>query len=434
MRLGLERMRAILARLDHPQRAFAAVHVAGTNGKGSTAAMLAAIARAAGLRVGLYTSPHLVSFHERIAVDGRPITPEELAEAFEAVRRAVEAESPVEPPTHFEFTTAMAFWHMARAGVELAVVEVGLGGRLDATNVLEPCLCVITPVGLDHTQVLGPTVAAVAAEKAGIVKPGVPVVVAPQCPEAMEVIERSCARAKSPLHRVLEAGSGRADGASYRYEVLGVGLEGGWLRLEGPGRWRVERVRVGLLGRHQVQNASVALAAAHRLACAGWPLTEAAMREGLATVRWPARLQVLGRDPWLILDGAHNPQAAGALARAVGELFAGAPPVLVVGMLAEKDVAGALAQLVHPGAVVVATRARSGRTEPAHPEHLARLARQAGAARALAVAPASAAVQTALRIAREGGGDGPVVVTGSLYLAGEVLAEWAPAGIDRGRQ
>ena len=434
MRLGLERMRWLLQRLGSPQEAFAVVHVAGTNGKGSTAAMLAAMARAAGLRVGLYTSPHLLRFHERIVVDGRPISPEELAEAFEAVREAVEAQGEPPAPTHFEFTTAMAFWHMARAGVELAVVEVGLGGRLDATNVVRPCLCILTPIGPDHTQVLGDTLAQIAAEKAGIVKAGVPVVTAPQPGEAMEVIVRRCRELGSPLYRVGEPGEPDGASAPYRFRVLEVSLTGGQLTVEGPGGWRLEAARVALAGRHQLLNAATALAAAHRLAEAGWPLAEAALREGLASVRWPARLQVLGQRPWLVLDGAHNPPAAQALASAVQELFGRPAPVLVVGMLAEKDTAGVLRALVHRGAFVVSTRSRSARTEPAAPEALARLALDLGAGRAVAVTPAARAVATGVAAARALGSEGPVVVAGSLYLAAEVLAALEAAGIDMERQ
>ncbi|HEY8487097.1 MAG TPA: folylpolyglutamate synthase/dihydrofolate synthase family protein [Limnochordales bacterium] len=447
MRLGLERMRALMARLGDPHRGFACVHVAGTNGKGSTCAMLAAMARAAGLRVGLYTSPHLVHFHERIVVDGRPIDSHELVEAYRAVRQAVERLDLPEPPTHFEFVTAMAFWHMARVGVQLAVVEVGLGGRLDATNVVQPELCVLTPIGLDHTQVLGPRLQDVAREKAGIVKPGVPVVAAPQPPEAMEVIEAACRAAASPLVTVrpaepghdgrLEGGGGHSPSgpAVYRYGALSTGLEGSWLWVEGPEGFRAARLRVALLGSHQVQNAAVAVAAAHQLAGQGWPFTVQAMAQGLAQVQWPGRLQVLARDPWVLLDGAHNPPAAQALAAAVKELFGRPAPVLVVGMLQEKDRAGTLAPLVAAGPqLVVATRSRSARTAPAHPAQLAELAVRLGTRRAVAVAPASHAVEVAVQAVRRTGGRGPVLVTGSLYLAGEVLASWRPAGIDMVRR
>ncbi|MEW6045907.1 MAG: folylpolyglutamate synthase/dihydrofolate synthase family protein [Bacillota bacterium] len=430
MRLGLERMEAILERLGHPERRFGVVHVAGTNGKGSTAAMVAAAAGEAGVRTGLYTSPHLVRFNERIVVDKAPVTDEVLADAYRAVRAAVEEMAVGEAPTQFEFATAMAFWAFARARVELAVVEVGLGGRLDATNVVRPEVCVITPLGLDHTEVLGDTLAAIAGEKAGIIKPGADVVTPVQPDEAAAVIRSRAASVGAALFEVvgpplsegpamdvpLPAGSESV----YRFTPRRADVRGGLLDLVTPEGERIADLEVGLLGLHQLQNAAVAAAALHRLRARGWPITEQGLRTGLRQVVWPGRLQVVGRRPWVVIDGAHNPAAAGMLADSFRTLFGGLPRVLVVGMLKEKDVQGVLRALVAPGATVIATRARSSRTEPASPEELAAVALALGAGRAEAVVPAADALRRALELATP---DDTVAVAGSLYLAGELLAD-----------
>lgn len=429
MRLGLDRMRAILSHLGQPHQALRCVHIAGTNGKGSTAVMVAEIARAAGLRVGLYTSPHLVRFHERIVVDGQPIRPEELAEAFEAVHAAVQAVAPEEPPTQFEFATAMALWHLARCRVDLAVVEVGLGGRLDATNVVVPELAVVTPVDLDHTQVLGGSLAEVAWEKAGILKPGVPVVLAPQLPPALDVLARRARELGCPLYRVVEATgcqNSRTDGGgerppwwSFRFAPAELTLSGSRFDLTGPDGLAWGGLYVGLAGHHQVQNAATAAAVAWVLSERGWPLDEGAVRAGLRSPPWEARLQVLRRDPLVLLDGAHNPAAARAVGTSLKALLGRLPRVLVLGMLAEKDVEGILRELVTPGSMVIATRARSSRSPAVDPASLAALAVARGAAAAVAVEPPGAAVRLAVEAGRRWG---PVLVAGSLYLAGEVLA------------
>lgn len=419
MRLGLERMKAILERLGHPERRYGVVHIAGTNGKGSTAAMVASIAQAAKLRTGLYTSPHLVRFHERVVVDGRPVGDDALVEAYRAVRAAVEEVRVGEPPTQFEFATAMAFWLFARAGVELAVVEVGLGGRLDATNAVErPEVCAITPLGIDHAAVLGSTLSAIAHEKAGILKLGADAVVAAQAPEAAQVIAARAQEAGAALFEVAEAIPQADLRAAYRWTSRGVGWEGGRLDLELPGGERLEGLEVRLLGPHQLQNAAVAAACAHRLRERGWPVPTRAIYAGLRDARWPGRFDVVARRPLVVVDGAHNPAGARALARAFRELCGAPPAVLVVGMLKEKDCRGVLEALVSPGATVIATRARSSRTEPAAPEELAALAKELGAAQAWCAEPPLRAVQEACRLA---GPEGTVAVCGSLYLAGEVL-------------
>ncbi|MBE3598265.1 MAG: bifunctional folylpolyglutamate synthase/dihydrofolate synthase [Limnochordaceae bacterium] len=428
VRLGLERMRGVLEALGQPHRAYRWVHVAGTNGKGSTAAMIASMARAAGIRTALYTSPHLVRFHERIVVDGAPITDEELVRAYRRVREAVDrAGEGGELPTHFEFVTAMALWHFAQAGVELAVVEVGLGGRLDATNVVEePEVTAITPLSLDHTAVLGSRLEQIAAEKAGILKPGADAVLAPQAQAAREVVAAAARKVGAPLFEVEErtpGPDGRApanDGRSYVFASRHVGPDGGRLELWAPGGVHYESLAVPLLGPHQLVNAATAVAVADRLASRGWPITAEAVARGLQEVRWPGRLQVIGKRPVVVVDGAHNPQAAAALARALEQVFGRPASWLVIGMLAEKDVKGVLRHLVRPTTRVVATRARSSRTTPIDPHELAALASQMGARTAVSVMPAREALRYAVGRAEP---EDLVVVAGSLYLAGEILEE-----------
>ena len=312
MRFGLERMERGLAALGHPERAAPVLHVAGTNGKGSTCAMAAAALRAAGRRTGLYTSPHLTAFNERIQVDGLPVGDGPLSRAVEAVRAACpwhEAGAPEERLTYFEVATLAALHHFAEAAVEVAVVEVGLGGRLDATNAVWPAACAVARIGLDHGRLLGDTLEAVAWEKAGICKAGVPVVLhAVQPPGVLEALAAEAARRGAP------------------WQVA----PSGW---DGP---------VGLAGPHQQGNAGLAAAALRALRRAGVAIEEAAIAEGIATARWPGRLESLDG---VLLDGAHNPDGAAALAAALAALHPGAPAELVFGVLEDKDHAGMLRAL-----------------------------------------------------------------------------------------
>lgn len=440
-RPGLERITYLAERLGNPHRAFRSVHVAGTNGKGSTAAAIAAALQAAGFRVGLYTSPHLVRFHERIRVDGQPIGDQELAAAMERVRPWAE-EAACDPqvgrPTQFEVGTALAFDHFARQGVEWAVLEVGLGGRWDATNLVTPELAVITPIGHDHMNVLGGSLAAIAGEKAGIIKPGRPVVLAPQPPEALEVLVARARQVGAPVVQVVE---GRGAGA-FGYRSLQTDLARTRFRLETPWGTTME-LALPLGGSHQALNGAVAAAAILSLAPrlrpdAGllgrggqaqpraWEAEVARwLEEGWRALRWPGRLEIArGR---LILDGAHNPEGARALARALAPFFGPEggrsdddPPslFLVFGCLAEKAVEPMLEALSPLAAGLVATQAREGRSPAAAPEKIAAAAR-----------PFSQQVWTAsdaldaLRLAD--GLRGPqdwICLCGSLYLVGEVKA------------
>lgn len=407
LHLSLDRMERLCRRLDHPERKLPpVVHVAKTNGKGSTIAFLRAMAEAAGMRTHAYTSPHLVHFTERIRLAGELISEENL----ESLLERVEVANAGEPITFFEITTAAALLAFAETPADLCLLEVGMGGRLDATNVVErPALCIVTPVGLDHCEFLGDTVAKIAAEKAGIIKAGVPCVVAEQEGGALAVIEKVAAGMGSQLSLA---------GRDFRMQCEGDSLcfedRGGVLELPRP----------GLIGAHQLGNAGLAAAAAHRLGIA-----DAALAEGMRRVAWPARMQRLtagplackarahGADLWL--DGGHNPHAIAAICRVLGQFRTngGRPLVVVMGLLAYKDANGIFAELasLRPFRLVLtAFQAESA----APPVALAIAARASGID-----ATTCANVSSAVDVALEGDGPAPnVLICGSLYLADEVLA------------
>ncbi len=309
--LQLDRMRALLALLGNPHQKLRIVHVAGSKGKGSTSAMLACVLGHAGYRTGLFTSPHLVRVEERIQVDDQPIGPEELAQLMSEVAvavQAVEAQAPAGPGvTFFEVATALGFMHFVRRRVEVAVIEVGLGGRFDSTNVCQPLLSIITSISFDHTQQLGNTLASIAREKAGIVKPGRPVVSGVRVPEARAVIETSCRQRRAPLRQLgidfhYRAEPGLVTAELERWPRLQVTTQQGW-----------PVMNLHLLGDHQAANAALVVAAVETLRDLGFQVPEAAVAEGLGRVDWPARLEVVSRRPLVILDCAHNLASAEAL-------------------------------------------------------------------------------------------------------------------------
>jgi dihydrofolate synthase/folylpolyglutamate synthase len=355
IKLGLANVGALLAALGEPQRRFRAVHIAGTNGKGSTAAYLEAILRAAGHRTGLYTSPHLLDFSERIRVNGARIPEADvvrLARHLEATVAAGQREGRLAThPTFFEVVTALAFAHFAERGVEVAVIETGMGGRLDATNVVTPLAAVVTNVTLEHQEHLGATVEAIAREKAGIAKPGVPLLTAAREPVVLGVLRAACDAAGSPLIR-LEP--------EYQVETIGGDRSGQAFRALTPRRSVDLRTR--LLGRHQLRNALLAIAAAEVLEAQGVAVGDAAIRDGIAAARWPGRLQVAGHEPLVLLDGAHNPGAAQALAAFLAEERRWWDRlVLVFGVLRDKDWRGILAHLGPQAGALIPTRPDSER-------------------------------------------------------------------------
>ena len=404
----LARMERLLASLDNPHRRFPSVHIAGTKGKGSTAAMTASVLQAAGYRTGLYTSPHLHTFRERIRVDGQPIGRAEVVALAERLRPLVEG---VEGITTFEVMTAMAFLYFVERGVDFAVLEVGLGGRLDATNVVSPLVSVITSLSYDHTHILGHTLAQIAREKAGIIKRGVPVVSAPQPPEAMAVIEQVCREREAELVVV---------GRDWTWEAGEANLKGQWFKVAGGGGQEASRsFWIPLLGRHQLINATLAVAAVEMLRQRGVHIPEASLREGLRRVRWPGRLEVLGRRPFLIVDCAHNADSAQKLAAALRELFAYRDLILVFGASADKDIRGMMRALLPLAREVILTRAHHPRA--ADPGELREEARSLGWEAAISEDVAGALSQ-ALELAGE---DDLVCVTGSTFVVAEAREAWA---------
>ena len=377
MKPGLERISALLERFGNPQNRLRFVHIGGTNGKGSTAAALAAVLQAAGYRVGLFTSPYFLSFTDRMVINGADIDPAELAELVAEVRPVVEAISKdpaLGQATQFEVVTALAMLFFERRQVDLVVLEVGLGGRLDATNVVTPYLSVITNVTLDHTAVLGDTVSAVAAEKAGIIKPAVPLITAATDPAVLAVLQEHCSALGAPLYRVLPLEA--CDAANQKdaafYQRLAITPEGQRLAYRGFQR-RYDDLLIPLRGAYQVANAATALAAVELLARHALSVDEAAMRRGLAQIVWPGRLEVMRREPLLVLDGAHNPAAAAALAVSFPEYFQYRHLILVMGIMEDKDMAAVMRPLLPLARAGIFTRPELPRA--AAPGDLAAIAR-----------------------------------------------------------
>ncbi len=413
--LNLDRMRDALARAGNPQAGLRCVHLAGTKGKGSTAVMIAAILRAAGRRVGLYTKPHLVDFRERIRIDDALIGEADFAAIMTELRPLIEAMRPLPngAPTFFEVCVLIAFLWFARQQTDIVVLETGMGGRLDATNVVQPLATAITTIALDHTVELGDTVALIAAEKAGIIKSGAPVVSAPQTPDAAAVLAQVADARGCSLYRV---------GAEIRVEP-GAQVTPGGQRFSITGRLdRYTDLDCPLLGAHQLVNAAVAVGLAECLREVSEPITADAIRAGLAGVCWPGRLQVLRAEPLLLLDGAHDPAAVDALTAALDRHFPGRPRVFVLGFAREKDWQRMLAQLAPHAARFVLTAAATPRAVP--PDELL------AAARALGVPCTTAPnVATALRHALAAVAPTELLcLTGSLYAVGDALKWWQQQG------
>jgi dihydrofolate synthase/folylpolyglutamate synthase len=399
IKMGLKRITALLERMGNPQHSFRAVHVAGTNGKGSVCAMVESGLRASGVRTGLNISPHLVEPTERIQINGRQVSPEEFAASFNRVHAAalsmVESGGIDGHPTYFETVTAMAFDLFRENRVEMAVVEVGLGGRLDATNVLSPALCVITPIDFDHESWLGHSIPAIASEKAGILKPGLPAVISAQRPEALPVLEERGA----VLHHTRD------------WEVHDVKLHARGCRYRVSGDAEYE-ISCGLAGAHQVQNSLTAAVALHHL---GVP--RQAIESGVTSARWPGRLERVAESPEVILDGAHNPAGIRALADYIREFYSDRRVWLVYGTMRDKSV-GEIGELLSPLAhEIVLTAADSSRA--VRPEALAelfdhpriRLAKN---------------LSEALEKTSQAGANDAIFITGSLFLVGEARARFLP--------
>ena len=404
---NLERVRALLEPLGDPHMALPTVHVAGTKGKGSTVAMIASILEAAGMRTGLFTSPHLHTVRERIAVGGAHIAEEEFVGEVERLAPVVARVNERGDPwrlTTFELLTAVAFLHFREAGAEVAVLETGLGGRLDATNVVMPEVCGITSISLDHTEVLGETLEKIAGEKAAIVKPGVPVVSAPQPEEVLRVIEAAAREAGSPLTVV---------GRDLTWTTQGCDLDGQDLRVSTAGG--DYQLRTRLLGAHQAENAATAVAICERLVERDFPISLEAVRRGLAQVSWPGRLEVLGRDPLIVVDGAHNPYSMERLVEALRDHIAFRDAIVVFGATERKDLGGMVAPLAGLPVAGGAIATRSRHPKAASAEGVA----AEMAARGIAAEQAPHMTSALTRARELAGSQDLVLVTGSLFVVAE---------------
>ena len=402
IKLGLDTMTALIGRLGMPQARYRTLHIAGTNGKGSTAAMTAAILQNAGYRVGLYTSPHLIEFRERIRVNGKMISESDVARLTDRLKRLCEPDLPL---TFFECTTAMALQYFADAQVDVAVLEVGLGGRFDATNVVTPVVCAITTIALDHQEYLGTTLASVAFEKAGIIKQNVPVVLGRVSDEPRRIIEQIAIERLAPLIRLGEEFEVTGQTPA-RFAFFGRGV-------------RYDDLCCALEGAHQLDNAACALALLEAAGGSGIVIREEAVRDGLQTVHWEGRLEVVDQHPLTVLDGAHNPAAAVAVASFMRAFRLSHPRsrvILVLGMMRDKDHRGFVEPFKDLVDEVVLTQADLPRSATAQELQTA----VSGTwPRLLASAMLSEALGQAKRLARP---EDLICVTGSLILIGEVKA------------
>lgn len=405
-RFDLARVHRLLHLLGDPHRQFQSVHIAGTKGKGSTAAITASILQSAGYRTALYTSPHLHTFRERIQIDGSLMSVDAVVAG---VARLQDIAPQVPRITTFELITALAFDHLAREHVEWAVIEVGMGGRLDATNVIAPAVSVITSISYDHMMYLGNTLGQIAAEKAGIIKVGTPVVSSPQVPEAQEAICRVADERNAPLTligRDWQWSSLQASPAGQRFAAWPAGAQSDRPVYD-----------LALLGRHQIVNATTALAAVEQLRARGIQISDTAAHRGVQTARWPGRVEILGHRPWVIVDGAHNGDSMQKLRETIAELFSYNKMILVLGVSADKDMDRILDAILPAADHALVVQAHHPRA--ASPAALAeRIAARGAQAQ---VVPTEQAIEVAMRLA---GPDDLIVGTGSLFLVADLIAAW----------
>jgi len=399
---SLERMAWLMEVLGQPQQKYPSIHVAGTNGKGSVSALCAAALQAAGLRVGLFTSPHLRGSWQGISINGAVVEQGELECTFEGLRPHLRQRADW---TQFEVVTALAFQHFARAGVEAAVIEVGLGGRLDATNVLTPSVSVITPIDYDHTSILGSSLAQIAAEKAGVIKRGVPVVLAPQ-PAGVSAVIKQAAKAKSDVIEV---------GKDFVFEPTDFSVQGQNFEIWPAAQPKQKTaLHISLLGAHQVVNAATAFTALQVAKHHGLSLDEEAIRRGFAAARWPGRFEVVQTDPPVVLDAAHSPHAARVLRAALEDYFPGRQVTLVLGVSVDKDLSGILDPLRPRLSKVVAAQS-------SHPRAMSAAKLQSCLAALGLTAEAQPEAAVALRRALAlTGRNGMVLIAGSVFLVEEM--------------
>ena len=404
---NLDRMFALMESLGNPQKKYPIIHVAGTKGKGSTSALCASALMAAGSKVGLYTSPHLEDYAERIQVNGESISHEKMVELVEEIKPAV---AKIPKLTTFEITTAIGFIAFTRAGVDAAVIEVGLGGRLDATNVVMPKVSVITSLSMDHMAVLGDTLAKIAEEKAGIIKQGIPVVSSPQKKEALEVLLRIADERNARLALV---------GRDVEFELLESSLDGQSVHLMDNLQHSTFNFQLPLLGSHQLINAATAYAA---LKVSGLRISDKAIQKGFSQVKWHARFEVARREPPVIFDSAHNDDSFARLSETLDAYFPGKQVYLIFGASEDKNIPGMFRELKPKIRKVIVTRADHPRALEV--EKIQSLADQAGLLTE-AVSPVSSALTRALELSAI---DGSIVLSaGSMFVTAEVITAWKKA-------
>jgi dihydrofolate synthase / folylpolyglutamate synthase len=420
-KFDLGRMRVLTAALGNPEQEYPVIHIAGTKGKGSVAALCASVLRSSGYRVGLYTSPHLEDYNERIQVNGVPVPHLELVSLVNELKPLL----PTIPEiTTFEITTALAFLYFARKNVNAAVIEVGLGGRLDATNIVSPLLTVITSLSYDHMEILGDTLALIAGEKAGIIKEGRPVVVSPQHNEALEVVVEVAESRSAPVILI---------GRDYQYEHLSHSIDrqvfrvwknpGVLLNINFPSKGEnspteADELVIPLLGRHQVENAAAAYAALKVGHESGLPLKAGSIKSGFASVKWPGRFELLRKNPPVIIDSAHNRDSAQRLRTTVEDYLPDMPVILLVGASEDKDIKGMFDELMPITRQIIATRSVHPRS--ADPDMLVVLASKYNKP-VVAIPRVEDALEAALAAA---GTDAVVLATGSIFLAAAVRSAW----------
>ena len=406
MIFGLTQVERILEAIGNPHREVQAIHIGGTNGKGSTAAMMASILQKEGYRVGLYTSPHLIRFTERIKVNGKEIEKEEVAALTGWMRERIEASGITPPFTFFDFTTAMALLYFKQRMVDLAVLEVGLGGRLDSTNVVDPLISIITNIAKDHEEQLGKSILKIAGEKAGIIKKGRPLITAATQPQVLRLFSKVCREKGAPYFRV---------GKEFQYVQSGEGK----FNYEGLHR-KLWSIYLNLLGFHQIINATTALGATEVLEDLGYTVSNDAMIEGLKEVEWPGRLEMVCFSPRVVLDGAHNPAGALVLKESLKKEFQYHHLILLIGMMKDKDIESVLHLLAPRANHLILTRPHIDRAAP--PTSLKKALGQKGK-RAEIIEDLKEAIDKGLAMTKE---EDLLCITGSLYTVGEARAYFHP--------
>jgi dihydrofolate synthase/folylpolyglutamate synthase len=443
IKFGLSKTENLLEIFENPEKDLSLIHLAGSNGKGSVAAMLASIYDRAGYKVGLFTSPHLVDFRERFQINGRMIS---KGQTLDLIREIRDKTDPQEPPTFFEFVTVMALLYFYREKVDLAIMEVGLGGRLDATNIIHPLMTVITTISLEHQEYLGKTLEKIALEKAGIVKFQVPLVTGVHQKKVQALISRICLEKEAPMllagrdFRTRKQGAGKFSYFGLRNSECGINkrkiaiqnselvtLNDSLIPQSAIRNPKLKGLHLALLGDHQIKNAGLALTVIDGLKT-HFPVIEGAVREGLAQVRWPGRMEVISENPRIVLDGAHNPGAMRTLSRNLARVFSYKRLLVVFGIMKDKEIGKTFNPLIPLADICVLTRAEYDRS--ADPETLIPFIEGKNLPYQV-----SQTIPEAIHWARrEAGPDDLILITGSLFIVGEARAWWEREGLSKGSE